>query len=275
MKTHLQNRVKAILLLAFKENNTVNFLVKQGHKKLKRLENLIEYSIHYGERFGKIYLAEDELSCAILIDKDKVKFSFSILLLKLKLIFKTIGVTRVYKIIKHQNKITCTQPKANNYHLWYLGVLPTQQGKGKGSALLNKILLDCKEKPIYLETSIPDNFKFYESQGFEELKTIVFEEDITLKIYRSSRAKLSLKTKNTTENFTAHLTPTEINVAKSILEGKTFKEIAYDLNIECTTATKHGSNIYKKAGCKSKKELINILHQAQWLQREQQEYVDA
>jgi ribosomal protein S18 acetylase RimI-like enzyme len=68
-----------------------------------------------------------------------------------------------------------------HYHLkephWYLpmiGVEPTQQGKGHGSALMQHVLAQCDRDrlPAYLEASKPANVPFYERHGFEALSTI-------------------------------------------------------------------------------------------------------
>jgi GNAT superfamily N-acetyltransferase len=68
-----------------------------------------------------------------------------------------------------------------HYHLkephWYLlivGVEPTQQGKGYGSALMQHVLEQCDHDriPAYLKASKPDNVPFYERHGFEVLSTI-------------------------------------------------------------------------------------------------------
>jgi DNA-binding CsgD family transcriptional regulator/predicted membrane channel-forming protein YqfA (hemolysin III family) len=52
------------------------------------------------------------------------------------------------------------------------------------------------------------------------------------------------------------LTKRELEIAKLILENKSFKEIGDECSISTYTATKHASNLYQKVGCKSKEELI-------------------
>ena len=67
------------------------------------------------------------------------------------------------------------------YHLeeahWYLpliGVDPSRQGQGHGSALLRHALARCDRDhlPAYLESSNPRNISLYERHGFERLGTI-------------------------------------------------------------------------------------------------------
>jgi len=52
------------------------------------------------------------------------------------------------------------------------------------------------------------------------------------------------------------LTKRELEIAKLILENKSFKEIGDECSISTYTATKHASNLYQKVACKSKEEFI-------------------
>ena len=54
-----------------------------------------------------------------------------------------------------------------------------------------------------------------------------------------------------------NLTASELNIAFHIITGMKFKEIAKAMYITVNTATRHGSTIYKKTGCKDKKEFIS------------------
>ncbi|MGD9053548.1 MAG: GNAT family N-acetyltransferase [Desulfobacterales bacterium] len=60
-------------------------------------------------------------------------------------------------------------PLKQHWHLGPVGVLPSHQGKGIGTILLNRF---CKEvdacfAPAYLETDSDKNVRFYERFGFE------------------------------------------------------------------------------------------------------------
>jgi ribosomal protein S18 acetylase RimI-like enzyme len=60
---------------------------------------------------------------------------------------------------------------------WYLpliGVDPSCQGRGHGSALLRYALEQCDRDgvPAYLESSNPRNIPLYQRQGFEIIGTI-------------------------------------------------------------------------------------------------------
>lgn len=65
-------------------------------------------------------------------------------------------------------------PSQPHWYLPLIGVEPTQQRKGYGSALLQPVLRQCDrdQVPAYLESSNPANIPFYQRHGFELLGTI-------------------------------------------------------------------------------------------------------
>lgn len=82
---------------------------------------------------------------------------------------------------KIQKNISAIFEQMSRYHPsephWFLpllGVDPSQQGKGYGSALMQHALVACDRdrKLAYLESSNPRNIPLYERHGFEVLGTI-------------------------------------------------------------------------------------------------------
>ena len=65
-------------------------------------------------------------------------------------------------------------PRDPHWYLPFIGVDPSQQGKGYGSALMKHTLDACDRDhtPAYLESSNPKNVPLYERLGFELLGTI-------------------------------------------------------------------------------------------------------
>ena len=92
----------------------------------------------------------------------------------LRLIFQCVGLSNVRKVLKREALIKANHPKDDFMHLWYIGVLPSEQGKGKGSLMMKSIIEKSKiaNKKVYLETSVERNFGFYTSLGFKEVNTI-------------------------------------------------------------------------------------------------------
>jgi len=65
-------------------------------------------------------------------------------------------------------------PSEPHWYLPFVGVDPSQQGKGFGSALLQHILIqvDRDNMLAYLESSNPRNIPLYKRHGFELLGSI-------------------------------------------------------------------------------------------------------
>jgi len=65
-------------------------------------------------------------------------------------------------------------PSEPHWFLPFMGVDPSQQGKGFGSALLQHTLIQCDRENMlaYLESSNPRNIPLYKRHGFELLGTI-------------------------------------------------------------------------------------------------------
>jgi ribosomal protein S18 acetylase RimI-like enzyme len=159
-------RVEEILFQSFKNNGSINFVIKQDKRKEQRLRFLLKYSIFSGEQFGKIYLSEDQKACAIILDSEKKKATLGSLFWEAKLLFKCIGFANLHKVLKRESVLKSTHPKRPFIHLWYIGVDPACQGQGIGSMLLEQILTEFKGRTIHLETSNAKNIPFYERQGF-------------------------------------------------------------------------------------------------------------
>jgi ribosomal protein S18 acetylase RimI-like enzyme len=65
-------------------------------------------------------------------------------------------------------------PREPHWYLPLIGVDPSHQGKGYGSALLQHALISCDRNHTlaYLESSNPKNISLYEQHGFTLLGTI-------------------------------------------------------------------------------------------------------
>lgn len=71
-------------------------------------------------------------------------------------------------------RIGAAHPEEPHWHLAFLGVDPTQQGKGIGAALLRYALARIDEQGLhgYLESSNPANVSLYQRHGFEVIREI-------------------------------------------------------------------------------------------------------
>ncbi|WP_103864828.1 N-acetyltransferase [Aquimarina sp. I32.4] len=167
-----KQRIVDIISKSFDQNNSVNYVVKQDKKRKKRLRLLIEYSIYQGMEFGKVFISKDQNAACILLFPFKKKTTWSSAIWDAKLVLMVIGIQRVNAVMKREKLLKKNHPKESFYHLWYIGVDPEYQNKGTGSELLDKVLESYNDKPVYLETSVVSNLRWYQRFGFEIIETI-------------------------------------------------------------------------------------------------------
>ena len=79
------------------------------------------------------------------------------------------------RALRSQLFIESKHPKEPaHWYLGYLGVAPTQQGRGLGAAMLRSVLdeADKTGTPAYLESSNERNLSLYERHGFEVVEAV-------------------------------------------------------------------------------------------------------
>ncbi len=185
-----KNLVVDILTKSFDTNQSVNYIVKQDQKRIKRVNALMDYSFQVCYLFGNVFLSEDKKACALVLYPDKKKTTLKSILLDVKLILNCIGIENIKKALARESKIKQKQPKDQMYYLWFIGVEPKYQNEGIGSDLLDDIIRDSdhKERPIYLETSTLKNLPWYKKFGFQ----VYNELDLSYKLFFLKR-KLNQK----------------------------------------------------------------------------------
>ena len=79
--------------------------------------------------------------------------------------------SEAFSILEQVGKAHPAEP---HWHLAFIGVDPTQQGKGIGAALLRYALARIDEQGLhsYLESSNPANISLYQRHGFEVIREI-------------------------------------------------------------------------------------------------------
>jgi ribosomal protein S18 acetylase RimI-like enzyme len=184
MKTASRNEkglIVDILTKSFAQNQSVNYIIKQDNRRIKRIRSLMEYSFEVCHLFGDAFISDDNKACALIVYPDKKKTTLKSILLDLKLILQAIGIGNISKTLKREKLISNIQPKIPMSYLWFIGVDPTTQNQGIGSKLLQEIIdfSNNDNRPIYLETSTIKNLPWYEKFGFE----VYNEQDLTYHLY--------------------------------------------------------------------------------------------
>ncbi|MCZ4223528.1 GNAT family N-acetyltransferase [Pedobacter rhodius] len=158
-----------ILSQSFDANQSVNYVIHQDNKRIRRIQALMAYSFNVCFQFGNVYLTDDRTACALILFPDKKKTSLKTISWDIKLIIKSFGILNIYKVLSRESKIKKHQPNELMYYLWFVGVLPERQNTGRGTQLINEIIKDSKRigRAIYLETSTVKNIPWYKKFGFE------------------------------------------------------------------------------------------------------------
>ena len=80
------------------------------------------------------------------------------------------GVRALPRAMRDLGQMESIHPKrVPHWYLGFLGIEPSKQGRGLGSALMQPVLerCDADRLPAYLETSNPANLPLYQRHGFE------------------------------------------------------------------------------------------------------------
>src|SRR5260221_11693031 len=86
-----------ILSKSFIENKSVNYVVKQDHKKEERIRGLMDYSFNVCNSFGDVWISDDAQACALILFPDKKRTNLNTILWDIKLAFSVIGFDRLGK----------------------------------------------------------------------------------------------------------------------------------------------------------------------------------
>jgi ribosomal protein S18 acetylase RimI-like enzyme len=164
-----------ILSNSFDDNKSVNHVVKQDASRTSRIRGLMRYSFEVCLLFGEVWLSTNRKACALLLYPDKKNTTMRSIFLDLQLALEVIGLTRVRKVLTRESAIKANHPNDKHFlYLWFVGVEPSCQKSGIGSALLEDVIARSvqEKRPIYLETSVSRNLSWYKKFGFEMYKEI-------------------------------------------------------------------------------------------------------
>ena len=177
--------VKQILSKSFIENRSINYVVKQDVRRLKRINHLMEYSFDVCSDFGEVFISEDGNGCVLVLFPHLKRTTFRGIKLDILLAIKAIGLLRIFTVLGREAKIKKYHSKSPFAYLWFIGVDTEFQKKGIGSELMNTILNRYEKAglPVYLETSTLSNLPWYKRHGFHVYREI----DFTYKLFLLKR----------------------------------------------------------------------------------------
>lgn len=164
-----KNIVIDILANSFRDNNSVNYIIKQDAKRNIRIRRLMAYSFEVCRAFGRVVLSDNKKACALVVFPDKKKTTLRSILWDINLVANCIGIKGISKAMKREDRIKKLQPKEPLYYLWFIGVEAGEQSKGIGTVLLSELMEDAMamNRTFCLETSTQKNLPWYLKWGLE------------------------------------------------------------------------------------------------------------
>ncbi|MEO3404979.1 GNAT family N-acetyltransferase [Mucilaginibacter sp. CAU 1740] len=164
-----KDHIISILTKSFDTNQSVNYIVLQGHKREERIAALMDYSFELCFLFGDVWLSDDRSACALVMYPHRKRITLRSIILDIRLIWQAIGLQNIKRAIDRENKIKAKQTKDPMAYLWFIGVDPQFQQQGRGSRLMADLIADAREKgtSFFLETSTPENIPWYERFNFK------------------------------------------------------------------------------------------------------------
>lgn len=173
--------VTDILCTSFYNNRSVNYVIPQDHRKKLRLEKLMAYSFDVCLAFGDVYLSDCGHACALVLHPDRKRTTLQSIWWDLKLAATVFGFSGTARALSREKLVKKHHPASAMYYLWFIGVQQEFQHAGIGKQLMQELLLQstAMQRPVYLETSTPENVPWYQKFGFE----IYAEETLSYQLY--------------------------------------------------------------------------------------------
>ena len=163
--------VTGVLTKSFADNLSVQFIT--GGRP-DRMAALMDYSFELCRLFGEVWVSEDLSACALVLYPEQKRTTLKSMLLDLRLVLKGMALNKLLKIIRRESAVKALHPEGRKAYLWFIGVLPAEQHRGLGSALLREVIRrsEADERLVLLETSTLRNIPWYKSFGFSTYATL-------------------------------------------------------------------------------------------------------
>jgi len=158
-----------------KEDNSINFVVKQDAKRSERIKYLMEFLVDDCFDFGEILLSDKRNACILIKYPHKAKTTFAVIKRYFKLAVKCTGLKNGYKALKRQAEIKKHHVKGAYIHPVIMGATSEVRGFGFGARLIKQLLEEREENnklPVIIETTTAENLRMYQRFGFKLIKEV-------------------------------------------------------------------------------------------------------
>jgi GNAT superfamily N-acetyltransferase len=166
-------RLTSVLVRAFEDDPVIRWVFPDD-EEARRL--YFRTNLELGHPHGTIFTIDSRLGCAIWAPPGEWRVSLWTQFLLVLRIIRMLGVRRFQRGMMVFDRLQKEHQEGPHYYLGVLGVDPSSQGRGLGSALVGAglELADRAGVGAYLETSNPRNLPLYQRQGFEVTRSFEF-----------------------------------------------------------------------------------------------------
>lgn len=165
-----QDRTVAVIVLAFSTDPVARWTYPDSHDYITYFPQIVRAFGGKAFQHATGYYVDGFLGAALWLPPDVAPQEDEMV----GLLQRSVSEERHQELFSVLEQMGGYHPSEPHWYLPLIGIDPTLQGKGYGSALMEHALVACdKEKRLaYLESSNPRNIPLYKRHGFELLGTI-------------------------------------------------------------------------------------------------------
>lgn len=177
--------VIAVLVEAFEpltEDNSINLIARQDHKRVKRMQLLMGYLFDKAMRTGEVFLSDNLGSCLLISYEDRNVLSWESIKSDIHLAIYAIGIKRLFQVIKRQRIVKRNYPSTNHIRPMIFAVKNEYKGTVTAAKLIMQVFKDFKNNtlPVIVDTASKEHVRLYEKFGLQVFNT---EEELGFPIY--------------------------------------------------------------------------------------------
>lgn len=160
---------------AFDDDPVMNHMAKQDGQRSARIRHLLSVALRkLTYPFGETYVTEGFEGATCWNPPGQIPHGLLLNISLLPDMARVAGVGGIARAVGALDFLEKRHPKQPHYYLLGIGVEPSHQGQGIGSALLRPMLERCDREgmPSYLESSKGRNVPLYERHGYRIVEEV-------------------------------------------------------------------------------------------------------
>ncbi len=168
-----------ILARAFDRDPLVDWWARKDGRRGAVIEEMFAHALKRNVPLGSVYVTEDGTGVALWEAPNVPAPGLRGMLDAWRLFARVAGWRHFPAVWRSLRMLDAHHPHTPHYYLLAIGVLPGQQGRGIGTALMRPVLERCNREgvPGYLVCTTSRNIPLYERNGFHVTETLQMPKD--------------------------------------------------------------------------------------------------